>query len=461
VAAAKPVVASAQDWRAKPPGPGPDPKLSLPSPQKFQLANGLTVLLHEQHNLPIVSANLVVLSGSETNPSERPGLAAFTADMLDEGTQRRSALQIAEDMAQIGATLGTGSSSDSSSVAVRTLKNNVDTAFEVFSDVVLHPAFAANEIERIRNDRLTQLRQQRDNPNAIASRVFNQVVYGAKHPYGYIELGTNESLQAISRDDLVNFWKAGYVPQNAALVVAGDISQSEIKALAEKYFGQWQGKAGKASTPAVDSKVERRVVVVDRGKSPQTALRIGEIGVPRATPDYVPIEVMNTALGGLFSSRINMNLREKNGYTYGAGSAFAFRRGPGPFLVGTGVRTDVTAPAVREIFTELRRMRTEPVSVQELALAKDSFERSLPGQFETTPQAAASFAQLFVYNLPLDYYSSLPAKIQTVTAAEVQRVAGKYLTPEKMVVVAVGDRSQIEPELKKLDLGPVETRTID
>jgi zinc protease len=462
-AAAKPAVAdtSADDWRAKPPAPGPDPRLTLPSPQKFQLENGLTVLLHEQHNLPIVSANLVVLSGSDTNPAERPGLAAFTADMLDEGTEKRSALKIAEDVAQIGATLASGSSSDASSIAVRTLKNNVDAAFEVFSDVALHPAFAQNEIDRIRNDRLTQLQQQRDNPNAIASRVFNQVVYGAKHPYGYIELGTNESLQAITRDDLVGFWKAGYVPQNSALVVAGDITADEIKSLAQKYFGQWTGSAGKAATPTVDSKLERRIVVVDRGKAPQTALRIGEIGVPRANPDYVAIEVMNTALGGLFSSRINMNLREKNGYTYGARSQFAFRRGPGPFLVGTGVRTDVTAPAVREIFTELGRMRTEPLSAEELLLSKDSFERSLPGLFETTPQSASSFAQLFVYNLPLDYYSSLPATIQAVSAADVQRVASKYLTPEKMVVVAVGDRSSIEPALKKLNLGPVETRSID
>jgi zinc protease len=460
-APAKAVPVSAKDWRAEMPGPGPASKLSLPAPQRFQLSNGLTVYLLERHNLPIVSANLVVLSGSEQNPVAKPGLASFTADMLDEGTERRPALKIAEDVAQIGATLTTGSSSDSSSIAMRTLKNNADTAFDLLSDVVLHPAFAPNEIERIRNDRLTNLRQQRDNPTAIATRVFNQVVYGAKHPYGYIELGTNESLQSMSREDLLGFWKNGYVPQNSALIVAGDLTNAEVKALAEKYFGKWTGQSGTARTPSVDNKVEQRIVIVDRGKSPQTALRIGEIGVPRATPDYVPIEVMNTALGGLFSSRINMNLREKNGYTYGAGSAFAYRRGPGPFIVGTGVRTDVTAPAVKEIFTELRRMRTEPLTADELSTSKDSFERSLPGLFETSPQAAATIGQLFVYNLPLDYYSTLPAKIQAVNAAEVQRVATKYLTPDKMVVVAVGDRASIEPELKKLELGPVEQRSID
>jgi zinc protease len=287
------------------------------------------------------------------------------------------------------------------------------------------------------------------------------VLYGDKHPYGFIELGTNESLKTLSRDDLVSFWKMGYVPQNSALIVAGDLTSAELRALAEKYFGAWKGEANKAVTPAVEQKAQQRVVVVDRGKSPQTALRIGEIGVPRANPDYVSIEVMNTALGGLFSSRINMNLREKNGYTYGAGSQFAFRRGPGPFVVGTGVRTDVTAPAVKEIFTELKRMRTEPLTGEELSLSKDSFERSLPGLFETTPQSAATIGQLFVYNLALDYYSTLPAKIQAVSTADVQRVATQYLTPEKMVVVAVGDKAHIEPGLKKLNLGPVETRTID
>jgi zinc protease len=458
---ARTLPAPVKDWRAEPPAAGPASKLSLPSPQRSQLANGLTVYLLEQHNLPIVSANLVVLSGSEQNPNTKPGLAAFTADMLDEGTQKRPALQIAKDVAQIGATLSTGSSSDSSSIAVRTLKTNVDEAFDLLSDVTLNPAFAPNEIERIRNDRLTQLRQQRDNPNAIASRVFAQVVYGDKHPYGFIELGTSDSLKTLSRDDLVSFWKTGYVPRNAALIVAGDLTSAELQALAEKYFGQWTGEATKAVTPAVEQKAQRRVVLVDRGKSPQTALRIGEIGVPRANPDYVSIEVMNTALGGLFSSRINMNLREKNGYTYGAGSQFAFRRGPGPFVVGTGVRTDVTAPAVKEIFIELKRMRTEPLSVEELSLSKDSFERSLPGLFETTPQSAATIGQLFVYNLPLDYYSTLPAKIQSVTAGEVQRVAAQYLTPEKMVVVAVGDKSNIEAGLKKLKLGPVESRSVD
>jgi len=452
---------SGQEWRKQQPQPGPSSKLALPVPKSFKLSNGLTVLLVEQHNLPVVAANLVVLSGSEVNPANKPGLASFTADMLDEGTTKRSTLQIADDVAAIGATLGSGSSSDASSVSVRTLKKNADAALDLVADVALQPAFAAKELERVRNTRLTQILQQRDNPNVLASKVFNSEVYGTAHPYGYTELGTEESIKGITRDDMLKFWQSGYVPENAALVVAGDLTENELRPLAEKHFGKWTGKAAPVARPEVQATAARRVVIVDKPGAPQTALRIGMVGVARDNPDYVPIEVMNTGLGGLFSSRINLNLREKNGYSYGAGSVFQFRRGPGPFFAATSVRTDVTAPAVREIFNEFERIRAAEVSGEELKLAKDSFARSLPGLFETTGQAAASIGQLFIYNLPLDYYRTLPGKIDAVTIADVRRVAEKYLLPGSMVIVAVGDRSKIEPELLKLNFGKVEARGLD
>jgi zinc protease len=219
--------------------------------------------------------------------------------------------------------------------------------------------------------------------------------------------------------------------------------------------------ASAAPVPAVPQKVSARTLVVDRGAAPQTAVRIGAVGVPRASPDYVPLIVMNGALGGLFSSRINLNLREKNGYTYGASSNFAFRRGAGPFGAGAGVRTDVTAPAVKEIFTEIRRMRDEPLTAEELALSRSAFARSLPGQFETNADVAASGGSLFVYGLPLDYYNTLPAQIDAVSIADVQRVARQYLRPEEMVTVAVGDKAQIEKPLRELNQSPVEIRAAD
>jgi zinc protease len=455
------IVTTAKDWRAEPPGAGPASTLHLPVPQQFKLGNGLTVMLFEQHKLPVISANLVVLAGSDQNPAGKPGLASFTADVLDEGTTTRSTVQIAEDLATLGATLGGGSTSDLSSLSVRTLTHTADAAFAILADVIRNPAFAMEEIERVRTSRQTALVQQRDNPAAIAQRAFSEALYGLDHPYGYTELGTTASLAGIARDDLVNFWKQGYAPGNSALVVAGDISAKDLRALAEKHLGAWTGNSSSRVLAKVEQVTKGRTLVIDKGAAPQTALRIGEVGVSRSSADYVPLTVMNGALGGLFSSRINLNLREKNGYTYGASSGFGFRRGAGPFAVGTNVRTDVTAPAVREIFSEIERIRAEPINEEELRTSRDSFARSLPGQFETSADAAASGSQLFVYGLPLDYYDHLPAQIDAVSIADVQRVARQYLDPAIMVTVAVGDKSKIEPALRELNHSPVEVRSVE
>jgi zinc protease len=464
VPASQPVASAAaadQEWRKQAPAPGPASPMQLPVPGTFKLSNGLTVYLVEQHNLPIVAANMVLLSGSERNPAARPGLASFTAGMLDEGTKKRPALQIARDAEQLGAVLSTGSSMDMSYVAIRTLKKTVDGAFELAADVLLNPEFSNDEMDRLRNDRLTQILQQKDEPNILASKTFASVIYGANNPYGYTEVGTEESNKAMTRDELVSFWKAGYVPENAALVVAGDITEAETRALVEKYFGGWSGRAAPSFPPSGNASGARRVIIVDKPGSPQTVLRVGHVGVARSSPDYAPIEVMNAALGGLFSSRINLNLRETHGYTYGAFSTFAYRRGAGPFVVGTGVRTDVTSEAVTEILRELDRMRTSDPTPGEVAMAKDSIARSLPGNFETTGQTAATIGQIFVYNLPIDQYRALPHQIDAVTAADMRRVAEKYLKPPEFVVVAVGDRGKIESGLRKLGLGSVEVHDLE
>jgi zinc protease len=445
-------------WRVQPPKPGPSSPLSLPLPTVTKLSNGLTLMLVERHNLPIVTANLIVNSGSELNPVDRPGLAAFTVAMLQEGTTKRSAPRIAEDADQIGAALNTGSTSDSSSISIRTLKKNADAAIELISDLALHPAFDPQEINRVRDERVIQVQQQRDNPNVISSLVFNRVVYGEKHPYGYLELGTEASLKSLTPYDLQKFWKTGYVPSNAALVVAGDMTAEELKTLAEKYFTGWAGKAPAFKLGSIQPLSRRKILIVDKPGAPQTALRVGHIGIKRSSPDYPAAEVLNTALGGLFSSRININLREKHGYTYGAGSRFVYRRGEGPFFVSTNVRTDVTGPSVKEIFNELNSIRDSTLSPEEISLSKDFIVRSMAGRFETSPETVTSIGQLFVYNLPATYYRSFLAQIQAVSPQMVEAVAIKVLTPDAMIVVAVGDREKIEPELKKLNLGPIEYR---
>jgi zinc protease len=451
------VFVATQEWRKTVPKSGPAPKISLPVPQEFKLANGLSVLLVERHTLPVLTANLFLLSGSEANPLDKPGLAAFTAKMLEEGTRKRSAMQISADADQIGAEIVTSSTSDWSGVLMRCLKQNISSAFDLLSDLALHPSFAPDDLERVRTERLTLLLQDRGNPTNLALKVFYHEFYGDDHPYGFVELGTEESLRKITHEDLEQFWSTGYVPSNAVLAITGDITPVEARTLAEKYFGGWTGAVSKsAAAPGYPKPLTRKIVIVDKPGAPQTALLVGGIGVPRSSTDYVSMEVMNTMLGGLVSARLNMNLREKHGYTYAAFSQFVYRRGPGPFFARTSVRADVTGPALQELMGELNGIRTSPPSTDELTAAKNSMSRSLPGLFETTQQTARSIADLFIYNLPLDYFKGLPSEIQVITATETQNIAEKHIQPDSMIIVAVGDRSKIEPEIRKLNLGKIE-----
>jgi zinc protease len=445
-----------EPWRKNVPGPGPASAMSLPVPSSFKLANGLTVLLVEQHKLPVVSAHLVVLTGSDANPINKPGLASFTAAMLTEGTNRRSAPQIADDAAQIGSSVRTFSTADYSAAGIRTLKQNVGSALDLLSDVVIDPKFDPTEIERIRKQRQTDILQIKDEPAQLALGAFLREVFGPGHPYGYREIGTAESNASINREDMSNFWQEGYAPGNSALVLAGDVTPDEARSLAEKYFGNWKGNSAKHNPPPAEAKTTKSIYIVDKPGSPQTFVLAGGIGVPRSSPDYVPIEVMNNALGGLFASRINMNLREEHGYTYGGFSRFLYRRGPGIFVAGGGIRTDVTAPAVGEIFKELDRIHTSPLTADELKLAKGSFALSLAGLFETTERTAGTVGDLFTYDLPLDYYRQLPGKIDAVTPEDVQRVAAQYVHPDTSIVVAAGDRAKIERDLQKLSIGTIQ-----
>ncbi|HET9192761.1 MAG TPA: pitrilysin family protein [Vicinamibacterales bacterium] len=447
-----------EPWRAKQPQAAAAKPVQLPTPQSETLANGLTLILNERRGLPVVAASVVLRTGSDANPLDKPGLANFTAAMLDEGTASRSALQIADQVAQLGATLGTGSSMDATTITGRSLSKNFGALLALIADVTLHPSFPAEELDRQRAQRLGQLVQMRDNPSQVAGQVTAMVLYGDKHPYGYSEIGTEASVKAITRADLSAFWQQNFVANNAALVVAGDISMKELRAMAEKSFGSWQ--RGTPARPALTNptSIPPRVIIVDKPGSPQTQLRVATIGAARSSPDFRPLQVMNIALGGLFSSRINMNLREKNGYTYGASSQFTFRRAAGPFQVGSGVRTDVTAPSVSEIFKEIRGMVESPMDQAELQRAKDSLANSLAGAFETSADAVANFSNVFIYDLGLDYYTKYAQDVNRVTTDQTLAVSKRYLVPGNMVVVAVGDRKVIEPELAKLNVGKVEIR---
>ncbi len=445
-------------WRSNPPPAGSPSKLSLPVAASFELPNGLTVMLAEQHQLPIVAAHLVVLNGSEANPIDQPGLSSFTADMLPEGSQHRSSTQVADDAAQIGASVRSFATGDNSILSIRTLKPNADAAFDLLSDVALHPKFEPAEIERVRKTREADILQIQDDPTQMAIGVLFKTIYGPGHPYGYRDEGTIEANRLIHRDDMLKMWQTGYAPGNSALVLAGDLTPAEARRLAEKYFGDWKGASARHPPPAVAVKTTRGITIVDKPGAAQTFVLVGSLGVPRSTPDYVPLEVMNNILGGLFSSRINSNLREEHGYTYGGFSFFLYRRGAGVFAAGGGIRSDATSAAVTEIFKEFDRMRTTPPTAEELKLSKGAFSHSLAGLFESSEQTANTIGDLFTHDLPLDYYQKLPARIDAVGPDDVERMAQNYIHPEKSVVIGAGDRSKIEDGLKKLSLGSVEVR---
>jgi zinc protease len=445
-------------FRHEQPKAGPARTVQLPTPASATLANGLTLILDQRRELPLVAANLIFKTGSDANPLDKPGLANFVAAMLDEGTSSRDALQIADDVARLGASLTTGSSMDASTVSGRSLSKNFAATLDLMADLVQRPSFPAAEIDRQRASRLGQLVQQRDTPPQVAAQVTARSLYGDRHPYGFTEIGTEASVKGISRDDMTTFWKQNFVPNNAALVVSGDISMQELQALAEKAFGAWQ--RGTPTQPALGAPTTTpaKIVVVDKAGASETQVRVATIGAPRSSPDFRPMQVMNMTLGGLFSSRINMNLREAHGYTYGASSQFTFRRSAGPFQVASAVRIDATAPAVTEIFKEIRGMTEKPMSDDELRSAKTSMVNSLPGAFETTSDAVSNFSNVFVYDLGLDYYTKYADQVNAVTAEQALGMAKKYLGADRLIVVAVGDRSKIEPSLRKLNLGTVEVR---
>ena len=448
-------------WRYQVPNAGPAPLITLPAATSFTLANGLTVLHHHNPALPLVAAELIVRAGASANPPTLPGLAGFTAALLDEGTASRSAPQIADELAQLGASIDIASGAESTRLSLLSLKSNFAATLAIAADLLRHPAFPELEVERQRTSRHAELTQHGEDASAVADLVAASVLYGPQHPFGFGELGTQASIAATTRADLAGFWERHYLPNNAALVLSGDVTQAEAHTLAQSAFGSWH--PGELTAAAAVSPVTSQagVVLVPKADASQSALQVTLLGTDRKTPDFAALEVMNAALGGLFTSRINNNLREEKGYSYGVFSRFDYRRTAGPFDIAGSVRSNATGASVAEILKEVTAMREHLLPPEELENAKNAQVLSLPGHFDTIEAVGASLAGLFVYDLPLDYYSTLAQQFSTVTAVQVQDAARKYLVPEKLVVVAVGERRLIEPQLKKLKLGPITVRTLD
>jgi predicted Zn-dependent peptidase len=457
------VLAQQAPDRSHPPANGPAPALHLPTLHRQNLSNGLPVWIVELHQIPVAQVNLVVLSGTTDDPAGKFGVASLTAAMLDEGAGSKSSLEIADAIDYLGADLSAASTVDDSAVRLHVPVAHLGDALSIMGDVVERPTFPKDELERKRQERLTSILQGLDDPPTIAAVTFQRVVYGRTHRYGTPQFGTAQTVKAFGPDDLKAFYSSAYRPDNAVLLAIGDLTPASVVPQLERTFGSWKPPSGaKASVKLADAPQHgaRQIYLVDKPGAAQSQIRIGWIGVPRSTPDYFPIQVMNTILGGSFSSRLNMNLREQHGYTYGASSQFDMRTYPGPFAAAAGVQTDKTAEALKEFFNELNGI-LKPVPAEELARAKNYVALRYPGTFETTSDIARRLEDAIVYHLPDGYFTSYVQNIQNVTAADVERVAKKYINPEMLAIVVVGDRQKVEAPIKALNLAPIKVLTIE
>lgn len=441
---------------------GPAPRFQMAPVQRLALSNGLPVLLVEKPGVPLAQVNLVVRAGSVDDPAARTGLAAFAAQMMDEGAGTRSALELADAIDFLGIRLSPTSGLHTSGVDLHAPTAKLGEALDLMADVVLRPTFPAEEIERLRAQSIVGLEQRRDQPNALASVVVNRALYGDAHPYGRSPMPA--TMRAITRDDLVAFHRARFQPGNAALVVVGDVTAATVLPMLEARFGSAAWAPGTAA-PAITSIAATRqvnartITFVDKPGAAQSAIRVARIGVPRSSEDYYALTVLNTILGGSFTSRLNQNLRETHGYAYGAFSSFAFRPTAGPFIASSNVQTNATAPALTEFITELTNIRTIPAD--EVEKGKSFVALSFPETFSTVEGMADMVADLWAYGLPLDTYNRYTERVMALTRADLERAARQYLDPAKVAIVVVGDRATQGAAVQALRLGTMRVLSVD
>ncbi|MEE9189302.1 MAG: pitrilysin family protein [Candidatus Neomarinimicrobiota bacterium] len=446
--------------RSNPPTPGPIPGFKIPQYETLELSNGLPVLLLEKHDIPLVQVSLVIKGGAVFD-SDKSGLSNLTVDMLDESVDTLDALQFADAVSFLGADLSTDAGRHTAVISLNTPVSRLTRALELMSGVLLRPVFKEEDLERLRIDRLTQMRQWRQEARDIAGIQYSQALYGKEHPYGIPLLGSEKVLKSLEIDDLKTFHNTYFKPNNSMLVIVGDITKNDIIPQLEQVLSDWKPKNVPTQSLFPVRQVEKRhIYLVDKPGAPQSEIRIGRIGVERTNPDYFPIVVMNTILGGSFTSRLNQNLREEHGYSYGARSSFSFRPDPGPFTAYAAVHTDVTKEALMEFMKELNGI-LERVSDEELDRAKKYVALRYPSRFQTISGTANQLVEKMIYALPDDYFDHYVENILSVTKEDVNRVARKYIKPEAMVIVIVGDREKILEGVKSLSLGEISTMTIE
>ena len=443
--------------RAKPPAPGKTPDLRVPTWTKGALPDGADLIVSEKHDLPLVSFSLTFLGGAnQFEPADKTGVASLTAAMMSEGTKSKDGEALSNALQLLGTSVSTTVSGESGSMSFVSTTDKLPQTLDIVADMLLNSSFPADALERLRAQRLVALTQARAQPGAIAGRVFPKVLYGNAHPYGRV--ATEASLKAITRDDVVAFHSQYFQPGRALVTVVGDVTAAGVKPVIEKALAAWP-KAGARPAftyPAPPQVQKTTIFLVDRPGAAQSTFAIGHPGPPRNTPDYYALQVMNTMLGGMFQSRLNANIREEKGYSYGVTSNFAFGKGPGAFRTGGDIVGDKTDVALVEFMKELRGILGErPVTDEELNTAKESLIQRLPATFASVSAINNALTSLWSQDLPDDYFQQYSRAIAGVTKADVLRVAKKYIEIDRLAIVIVGDRASIEAPLKAKNIAPI------
>lgn len=451
------------------PRPGPSVRFTFPEIRRRRLANGLNAWTAEHRDVPLVSVLVMVRAGAAFDPADRAGLAALTGDLLDEGCGSLDAMALHESIGRLGAQLDTEVGADATLIGMTTLARSAAPSLELLAEMVIEPRFDERDFDRVRDLRLNRLLQLREMPPAVAERVFVKLLYG-EHPYGHLPIGSESSLRAMQAGEAAAFHRQMYDPKRVTVIAVGDGSHEQLAALVEKTFGRWQshGDEGTYADPAAqpvpvrDPALASKLHVISRTGAPQSELRLGHVAVARTSPDYHALVTLNLVLGGQFVSRINTNLRERKGYTYGARTSFDFRRGPGPFVLHASVQSEATVDAVREALRELRDIRRDrPVTPAELELGRAALTRGYPRNFETAEQIGRAVAQLALYDLPEDYFTEFVPKMMQLTPDDLTRAAEAHLDPDRLLAVIVGDPEKIGTTLPELGLGePVDVAVI-
>ena len=445
--------------RSKLPEPATPPAAKFPEWQRDILSNGLKVILVDRPTIPTVDFYLLVDAGYAADQFGTPGTASLSMNMLDEGTKTRSALQISEELAQLGAQLGAWSQLDVSTVYLSALKANLDPSLDIFADVILNPSFPENEFNRLQKQTLASIQQEKASPLMLALRVFPGLLYGPGHAYGnpLTGSGTEQSVSALTKKDLADFHRTWFKPNNATLIVIGAANLTEVKPRLEKLFSGWKkGEVPKKNIGAVKLPPKSSLYLIDKPQAPSSIILAGHVAPPKANPDEIAIEAMNNILGGSFTSRINMNLREDKHWSYGAGSVLISARGQRPFIAYGVVEGTKTAESVAEVMKELREiLGTRPPTAEELDKIKKNQILSMPGQWETNSAVAGSIMEMITYGLPDDYFRTYPQKVRDLSLAGVAKAAKDVLRPENIVWIVVGDRAKIEEGIRKLGFASI------